>query len=290
MDERRQSRLLGVVAYVGIGLVVLSELEHPIVPIEVGILGFVLILAGAIPLMVLSRRSMLRRVPISPPPPTVGWPGAPLPLASTPVPPPGVPDLAVPVRFDLAREYREYKARMRTAILMRTAMYSFLVILGGYSIAAGLLYGRVAGLVLGVIFIVFGGSLYYLLRQIDHAPNQVTVGPAGVAFEMVPARTLTLRWDDPSFGMRFIVTSAEVNRMRDPPREGPSFVLFTGRGSGVGAGPRILTEIPVECFRLLLRQGEAHGWQALEGTEGAVGTFSERRTYRFFRGFGPVTP
>jgi hypothetical protein len=290
VDDKRRSRLLGVVAYVGIGLVVLSELGHAYVPIEVGILGFGLILAGAIPLMVLARQSMLRRVPVTPPSPATAAAGAPLPLASAPAPPHRAPDLAAPVRFDLSREYQGYKARMRTAILMRTAMYSFLVLLGVYSIATGLLYDRVAGLVLGAIFIVFGGSLYYFLRQIDHAPNQLTVGPSGVAFEMVPARTLTLRWDDPSFGMRFIVTSAGVNRMRDPPLEGPSFLLFTGRGSGVGSGPRILTEIPVECFRLLLLQGEAHGWQAPEGTEGVVGTVSERRTYRFFRGFGPVTP
>jgi hypothetical protein len=281
MDSKVKQRLWFGCAMLGLALVIGGlTIGQGYIPPELVVLGFVLLITGYAGLSSLARQDRLRKVA-----------AAPAPLASSSAPTTGLPStwemgapsstdaLAASVRFDLSRERAAYKARMRSAILLRAGMYCFLMGLGGVALALGLLQGRIVGVGFGAALIAFGAALMMFLSTIDRAPVEMTVSPDGMLFRLLPKLEVSLRWDDPRFGAKMIATSAEVNRTLDPSRTGPSFVFFTGSGSGVGHGPRIMTEISSECFTLLLREARIHGLRLLENTEGSPGTVSERRIY-----------
>ena len=105
---------------------------------------------------------------------------------------------------------------------------------------------------------------------------EVSVGPLGVAAVLDTGKVSVLKWDDPKFGLRIIETPPEVNRLRNPPRAGTTYRLFTGPGSGVGRAPRMLTDIPAECAALILAFAKAKGIHIERKLQGVQGTMSAR--------------
>jgi len=188
------------------------------------------------------------------------------------------------VKFDLSAEYRAYKARMRFPVLFRMGVYAFIIGLGVYSIAAGILDSHTIGIAYGAVLVVLGATLAVFIRGVGRGVDWISIGPSGIAAHLVPSPEVTLPWSSPLFGARIIETSAAVNQARNPPRSGPTFRFFCGTGSGMGSGPRVLTDIPFECYQLILAQASAHKLQVIDKIEGPRGTVSERRVVRITAG------
>jgi len=156
----------------------------------------------------------------------------------------------------------------------------FLLGLGGFALVNGLLRDNFGLVFIGVLLPALAAFMFSVLWSVNRGAIEITVGPDGVAFQMLPPKAALFRWADPKFGIKLIERSADVNRTLDPNQRGSTYQLFTGSGSGMGNGPRIFTSIPPDCFEWLLRSARVRGLRVLVGTEGAPGTVSERRTYR----------
>jgi hypothetical protein len=298
MDAKVQARLLSVAAYIGIALVLLSTLGKQYWLTLLAIPAFALIIAGGVGLIILQRRESLRKV--SPPgSESALGAGAGIPLPQSgyttpPVPPPMAfaqsgtlpiePSLQREVKFDLSKEYRQYKARMRVPVLFRMGVYAFIIGLGAYSIAEGLLELHTVGIAYGAVLVLLGATLAVFIRGVGRGVDWISVGPSGIVAHLVPSPEVTLPWSSPLFGARIIETSAAVNQAKDPPKSGPTFQFFCGTGSGMGRGPRVLTAIPIDCYQLILAQAAARQLQIADRVEGPRGTVSERRVIRITAG------
>ena len=297
METRRLSTTLTVVAFAGLALVLGSLIGGGRSLAFLAVPGFLLLIIGGFGLIGLARRESLRPVasaatpaappfvgaepPWLPPPPSVGGPAGPSTTSvpyGTPLPDPR--EWNSEVSFDLTREYAEYRRNMRFPVLMRMAVYLFLIALGAWSIAEALRTGRTSGIALGGFVIGFALILMVVVRGVGRGVDRLTVGPTGIQARLPPRTLVSLSWTSPAFGLRITETSAEVNRTIDPTRDRPSYRLFTGRGSGMGQGTRVLTEVPVECVRLILAQAQRHGLRVIDQVEGPIGTVSQRRVYR----------
>lgn len=291
MDDATTQRWYAIMAYLGLGLVIAGFIGNAFarVLLALAFVGLLLVAVGGFGLIGLSNRARRRPVqPLPPPPPVGASPGAPPPAgAGTPIPTSW--DLSRPVRFDLTAEYREYESQMRTAILMRAGFGVILVVFAAYFAGASLLRGDPTGVALAVMFLALAGFLFWVLRSVQRAPIEMEVGPDGIRFQLRPAGTVKLRWDDPQFGVRLTIVSAAANHSIDPRRSTATYRLFTGSGSGVGHGPRVLTAIPRPAIERILRQADARGLYPLERTLGLPGTVSERTELRLIAGARPFT-
>ncbi|MCI4335847.1 MAG: hypothetical protein L3K17_01425 [Thermoplasmata archaeon] len=291
-DKVRQKQL-ATVTYSGLAIIflgfggqfVLSALgDHAAASaiLSLSFVGILLVAVGGFGLISLGNRQMRRPIGTGPVPVASPHPYyASVPFLAPPVP--SLPDLAPPPSraFDLAAEAAAYRHRMRTPVRMRQGMYLYLNGLGIAFIVYSYLRGNLAGgLVLGGFLIAFGLILFVLVGQVDRAPLSITVDQDGMHFEYPKSKRTSIRWTDPKFGVRLSTRSAEVNQNLDPPVSGPTYSLFTGRGSGQRSGPRVLTDIPRECFDLLLQRAQLAGLQVNPRVEGVPGTISERLTYR----------
>ena len=277
---RRQSRLLAILAYVGIALFALGVIERAYIPPFVVGIGFLLIIVGGVGLLALARRERLRPTGAVKPPPLPGY-GVPLDLV--PPPPESVRqdvDLTRTVSVDLSTEYRAYKRSMRFPVYARAGMYLILVGVAGWGLAEGILRRDPILIGFGIAFIAFSGWAFSVLRSVDRGVTGLTIGPAGIEFALDGPAKVLMRWEDPHFGLKVIERSAESNRQADPPRDTTTYRLFTGPGSRVGRPPRILTEVPADCVTLVMAFANARQLRIIPGVEGAPGTVSARRTYR----------
>jgi len=294
MGVKVRARLLAALAYAGIGLVMLAIFGKSYGLTVLVIPGFALLIVGGFGLIGLSRRESLRRVTPAPStPPSVEPPSAPL-QRNSPPGPSTLPDsrsdfgsslltassLEAPVTFDLTTQYQAYRARMRYPVLFRMFLYVLLIAFGGYSIVEGIVQGRAVLLGVGAAFSALGACLLIFVRGVGRGTDALTVGPAGITARLVPGPEVRLLWNDPRFGLKLIVTSADVNRATNSPAHGPTYRLFFGVGSGMSAGPRVLTDIPEICFRLIIAQARAHKLHITDRVEGPIGTVSERRVCR----------
>lgn len=278
--SRRQSRLLAILAYVGILLFVLGVIERAYIPPFVVGIGFLLIIVGGVGLLALTRRERLRPTGAVKPSPLPGF-GVPLDLA--PPPPDSLlqeVDLTRTVSVDLSTEYRTYKRSMRFPVFARVGMYLFLIGVAGWGLAEGILRRDPILIGFGIAFIALSGWLFSVLRSVNRGVTGMIVGPAGIEFALDGPAKVLMRWEDPQFGLKVTERSAESNRQGDPPRDTTTYRLFTGPGSGVGRPPRILTEVPAECVTLVMAFARARQLRVIPGVEGAPGTVSARRTYR----------
>jgi len=295
MDDKARQRALGILAYVGLAIVVAGfvagQFDRALIPLS--FLGILLVAAGGFGLIQMAQKARLR--PVQPPPPPVGGaPGVgarpPPPPLPGPAPPAGaLPDLSRPARFDLTRERREYQARMRTPILLRVGMAVFFLGIGGFFLADGFIRGDPALGVLAVPVLLLSAFTFAVLRSVSRAPSEMVVGPEGLQFQFGPSESTLLRWSDPQFGVRLTIVSAAVNRSIDPTRTGSTYRLFAGFGSGLGRGTRILTALPREAAERVLREAEAHGISPLEVRRGVPGTVSEHTELRLVNGARPFT-
>jgi len=180
------------------------------------------------------------------------------------------------VAFDLSAEFRRYRSEMRTAVRMRQAAYaiiafpSLMIILLGVKQSSPFLLG------MGVAFAVFAVLLFMGIRTVWRAADQMTVGPSGITVHMVPAIDVRLSWASPTFGVKIIETSAAVQQTIEPDATGPRYRLFTGQGSGVCKNPRVLTDIPDQCAKLIMAHAERLGLSVRPRQEGNPGTVSAR--------------
>jgi hypothetical protein len=284
MELRAKGKLLRNVALVGLVLLLIGSLLLPgSRALYVALPAFALIVIGLLGLFVLSNQERSRPIPKG-----TGASAAALPsLARAPVaagpPSAGSPNLSNNVRFDLSLEFQRRRAQMRFWVVFSLGAAAVFVALGALEVGIGLASARATPLWLGVLLLVMAAYMFTRFRRAFRGVAGISVGPDGIGFELVPPTPALLRWDDPRFGLRLVETSADVNRATDPAKDLPTYWLSTGPGSRSSSGGPIFTDIPSDCFELLLRQARAHGLEVVPGTEGVVGTLSERRTYRVRR-------
>lgn len=281
---RTQGRILAVVAYIGIGLVLLGSFGQHYGLFTLAILGFGLVIVGGVGLMALSRKERLQPTGTSPSRPPEPLPAFGVPLvieANPPIEPePGrlADGTPFPTRhFELTAEYLTYKKEMRFAVYFRVGVYVFLLGLGCFGVVGGLWKDNLPLLGLGVWLLIFGSVLIIFIRTINRGALGLTIGPQGIEVSLDNGKGVRLDWKNPKFGIKLIEIPVEVNRLKDPPRDAPTFRFFTGPGSGVGQSPRILTNLPQECFESILASARASGLSMSRGLEGRPGTMSERR-------------
>ncbi|MGI0132917.1 MAG: hypothetical protein ACREDK_07515 [Thermoplasmata archaeon] len=295
MESKRLSRLLGFVAYVGLALVLISILGQAYHLFLLAIPGFLLLIIGGFGLIGVAHRESMRRVaspPTLPPPTFTGFPivGHPNLTGFAPLPPPPLEGVTTPLvqatdlrtdrKFDLSTEYRQYRKQMRVPVLMRMGLYAFLIGLGGWAAGEGLWFGSISGVILGSLFIALGGVLMVVVRGIGRGVDWLMVGPSGITAHLRPTTLVAFPWASPRFGIRITETSKEANQVLRPGQDRATYRFFTGRGSGMGGGARVLTEIPAECARLILSHAQSHGLTISDRMEGPPGTVSQRRVYR----------
>ncbi len=280
---RRQSRLWFVVAIVGLVLVMVSVFGKSYGLIDLAFAGFPLVVLGGAALIALSRRAQLRptgaEAPTTIPLPAGTW----LPLdlrtslATDPAETsPGHVDMDSVHEFKLSAEHQRYKQETRFQVLLRIGTYCFMIALFGYLVVFGVLTRNPSLVVLGGFFVTFASVLIFQVRSVYRGVAVVSVGPVGVAAVLDTGKVSVLKWDDPKFGLRIIETPPEVNRLRNPPRAGTTYRLFTGPGSGVGRPPRMLTDVPAECATLILAFAQDKGIHVERKLQGVQGTMSAR--------------
>lgn len=291
--DKARLRQLAIVAYAGLAIIVLGFVGQIVLSalgdhaaassiLSLAFLGILLVSVGGFGLILLGNQQMRRPIGPGPAPAPSAHPY----YAAVPFLAPALPSLPKgeppPSRtFDLAAEAAAYHKRMRSAVLMRQGMYVLFGGLGIWVIVSSYLRGSLAaGLAFGGFLIAFGLILFLVVGQVDRAPLSLTVDPDGLHFGYPKSQRTSVRWTDPKFGMKLTSRSAEVNQNLDPPVSGPTYSLFSGMGSGLGRGPRVYTEIPRECFDLLLQRAQIAGLQVTPRVEGVPGTISERLTYR----------
>jgi hypothetical protein len=285
--DRQRSQVLSTLAYLGLGLVIVGSLYPPAEGLS--LLGLLLIAVGGFGLLALSRQQMTRPLPgREDTPPTQSPIPNPVPLF-VPLPPlpPSLPSASEPApgtaRFDLSSAAARYQAHNRTGLLLRTGMAVFLFVLGGYLVVVGSSRSEWTVLPFGGGLIALGAFLFYVLAAVDRAPVAVTIDDRALRFEFPGRVEQVLEWTDPRFGFQVILFPAEVTRNWDPPRDGPLYRFFSGYGSGVGYGRRVLSDLSPECVALLLRVAESRGLRPTPISSGVPGTLSERFVYRVAR-------
>jgi hypothetical protein len=159
----------------------------------------------------------------------------------------------------------------------------FLFVLGGYLVVAGAFRSQWTLFPFGGALVALGAFLFYVLAAIDRAPIAVTVDDRTLRFEFSGRTEQRLDWSDPRFGFQVILIPAEVTQSWDPPRSGPIYRFFSGTGSGLGYGRRVLSELSPECVGLILGIAGSKGLRPTPVSSGIPGTLSERFVYRVAR-------
>jgi hypothetical protein len=287
MNLRQKSRAFATAAWIGVAVVLTSVLGRPIVPFSLAFLGFAMIVIGGFGLIILAQREGLRPVPPGPTPNSGSVPTlVPPPLERSPVTSdfgrhlaPQV-DRATTISFDLSQEFREYKRSVRPWVWFLLGFTIFLLSLAGLVLETAVVRRSYVGLPFGIALLGLCVFLFSVVSTLNRGATQVSIGPEGISFLHLPPKEVMLRWADPTFDVRVTLTSAAVNRTRDPPRDADTYTLFTWYSSLRELGPRIETDIPPDCFRLLLASAEAYGLRTTEVRQGVSGTISERLAYR----------
>jgi hypothetical protein len=188
--------------------------------------------------------------------------------------------VSLPARFDLSAEVREDRTVLRGALRRRWALAFVSLGLAVSLLGAGLVVGNLLLLLPGAFLLAGAIMLLRVVVSIDRWPTAIELDSLGIKFEFSPRRTPMILWRDPKFELVLRETPAEVNRAAQPPKDAPSYRLYTGQSRRASRLPRIVVSVPTDLVRAILATARARQLSIDRELEGAVGTGSERLVYR----------